>query len=56
MDISDPETLVVEASGNTGSHGLGLAEVMGFAALGDYIYVGAGAQGLVIYQLPGASE
>ena len=56
VDISDSEALAVEASGNTGPHGLGLAEVMGFASLGDHIYVGAGAQGLVIYHLPGASD
>ena len=28
VDVSDPASLVVEASGNTGPHGLGLAEVM----------------------------
>jgi hypothetical protein len=56
VDVSDPALLHDIGFADTGPHGLGLAEIMGFASHGDHIYVAAGAAGLQIYSLPAASE
>jgi hypothetical protein len=56
VDVADPDLLHDVASADTGAHGLGLAEIMGFASHRDHIYVGAGAAGLQVYGFLGASE
>jgi hypothetical protein len=56
VDVSDPATLHDVASANTGNHALPMPETMGFASSGDLIYVGAGIQGLQIYQFGGALD
>jgi hypothetical protein len=56
VDVADPALLHDVAFADTGPHGLGLGEVMGFASLGDHIYVAAGLGGLLIYSFPGAAE
>jgi hypothetical protein len=56
VDVSDPLAPVDVASTTQGSHGLRLAETMGAAMAGDFIYATAGTQGLRVYSFPGASD
>jgi hypothetical protein len=56
VDVSEPDLLHDLAFADTGPHGLSLAEIIGFASHGDYIYVGAGVGGLQVYSFSGASE
>jgi hypothetical protein len=56
VDTSVPSAPVDVAFVNQGSHGLGLADIMGAASAGDFIYATAGAQGVRVYSFPGASD
>jgi hypothetical protein len=56
LAVSPPGTLVEAAFTNFGPSGLGLAETMGAATVGDHVYVTAGDQGVRVYALPGASR
>lgn len=56
VDVVDPDVLHDVAFADTGDHGLGLAEIMGFASHRDHIYVAAGTGGLQVYSVPDAAE
>ncbi len=56
VDVVEPDLLHDVGFADTGDHGLGLAEIMGFASHGDYVYVAAGTGGLQVYSFPGAWE
>ncbi len=56
LDVDPPGTLVEEAFANLGPAGLGLAETMGAASVGDHVYVTAGIQGVRVFGLAGASQ
>ena len=55
VDVVDPDRLHDLAFAEI-DHGLGLAEIMGFASRGDFIYVAAGVSGLQVYSFPSASD
>jgi hypothetical protein len=56
VDVSDPALLHDVAFADTGAHGLGLAEIMGFTSHGDHIYVAAGTGGFQVYSFPRAAD
>jgi hypothetical protein len=56
VDVSVPAALHDLASTTLGPHGLKLAETMGAASAGDFIYATAGNQGVRVYAFPGASD
>jgi hypothetical protein len=56
VDTISPANLVAEATVTTAAHGLALAETLGVAITGDYVYLGAGVQGVLVYQHAGASN
>ena len=56
FDVDPSGTLVEESFNDLGPTGLGLADTLGAATIGDFVYVTAGTQGIRVYSLPGASQ
>jgi hypothetical protein len=56
VNVEDPDEMRALAFADVGNHGLGLAEIMGFASHGNLLYVAAGAQGFQVYSFPGADN
>jgi predicted AlkP superfamily phosphohydrolase/phosphomutase len=56
VDAADPAEPVDAATTVVGPHYLGLAQSMGLAAIGDFLYLAAGRTGVQVFTFPGLSQ
>jgi predicted AlkP superfamily phosphohydrolase/phosphomutase len=56
VDAADPAEPADAATTIVGPHYLGLAQAMGLAAIGDYLYLAAGRTGVQVFTFPGLSQ
>jgi len=56
VDVSDPVHMAYVGSDAIGNHYVKLAQSMGLASRGDYIYLAAGATGVQVRLFPGLSD